>query len=108
MGVNTILIKAAPPTQPLYPEPPLTGRYALRRALYSTHLPDKFKEVGPDEILLVEADGKLVAEKLGASREQTEGRGYRWSYVPWTEAMEVSCRPWSMKFRLWNGFVRGE
>lgn len=108
MGVNTILIKAAPPTQPLYPEPPLTGRYALRRALYSTRLPDKFKEVGPDEILLVEADGKLVAERLGTSREQVEGRGYRWSYVPWTEAMEVSCRPWSMKFRLWNGFVRGE
>jgi hypothetical protein len=51
----------------------------------------------------VEASGKLVGESLDASKEQVEGKGYRWSYVPWTEAMEVSCKPWTMKFRLWNG-----
>ena len=60
--MNTILIPAASPSQPLYPEPPLSGRYALRRALYTSHLPDKFAEIGPDQILLVEADGKLVPE----------------------------------------------
>jgi hypothetical protein len=100
--------KVAPPSQPLYPEPPLQGRYALRRDLYTSHLPDKFAEVGRDQILLVEASGKLVAENVDASKEQKEGKGVRWSYVPWTDAMERSCKPWAMKIdnRLWNAYVR--
>jgi hypothetical protein len=112
VGVRTVLIdeQAAPPSFPLYPEPPLQGRYALRRDLYTSHLPDKFAEVGRDQILLVEASGKLIAENVDASEEQKEGKGYRWSYVPWTDAMEESCKPWAVKFghRLWNEYVREE
>ena len=106
-GLDGLISKAAPPSHPLYPEPPLQGRYRLRRDLCVTHLPLKFKDVGEGQVVVVEASGKLVGEDLDKGMEEREGRGVRWSYVPWTEAMEVSCRPWALRWKGLNEVVRG-
>ena len=98
-----LMLETAPPSHPLYPEPPLRGRYALRAELYATHLPRKFAEVEEGQVVVVEADGRLVGEYWDAGKEQVASRDCRWSWVPWTEAMEVSCRPWALSLRRWNG-----
>ncbi|KAF3004266.1 hypothetical protein E8E13_008200 [Curvularia kusanoi] len=95
----------APPSYPLYPEPPLEGRYALSAGVCATHLPRRFKGVGcgDGQVVVVEVGGELsVEDEDDDSMCPAESVAYRWSYVPWTEAMEDSCRPLTVKLRLWN------
>jgi hypothetical protein len=90
----------------------------------STHLPRKFQQIviktepravrkrntasleddqDSPEFVVVEPDGKLsVVAREDLSLYARAGSCYRWSYLPWTEEMEKSCRPLKLKLRLWN------
>ncbi|KAF2254403.1 hypothetical protein BU26DRAFT_537225 [Trematosphaeria pertusa] len=98
-----------PLSYPLYPEPqPLNqGDYVLDVRNYGG-LPPKFRSVDPEfgeygECVVVLSDGSLrVEQRAGRCVARDQGAGRRWSYLPWTEAQEVSCRPMTLKLRLWN------
>ncbi|KAF2632696.1 hypothetical protein BU25DRAFT_470593 [Macroventuria anomochaeta] len=101
-----------PPQYPLYPEPSCPGRYVIAPSIYSTHLHRKFQRivsaspyVDQDhvECVVVEATGELTIESHeDRSSYHNPGKGHRWSYLPWTTEMEKSCRPLTIKLRLWN------
>lgn len=66
--LTAILMNTAPPSYPLYPEPPSVqqGSYVLNPSTYTTHLPKKFRCVDHTasstdtaEVVVVHADGTL-------------------------------------------------
>lgn len=80
----------------------MQGRYALPAEVCETHLPRRFTPVGR-EVVVVKSSGKITieADEIDAVFQSTS-RVYRWSYMPWTAAMEESTRPLKLKLRLWN------
>lgn len=105
----------------LYPEPPgaEVGWYVLDLGKVGERLPVRFRWVGSEpgvregrgdgeerererEVVVVYSDGRMAVE-MRRMGEVRVGRGYRWSAMPWTEEMEESCRPLTVKLRLWNG-----
>lgn len=118
-----------PPTFPLYPEPqPLgRGRYLLDPGSHR-RLPTKFHNIDDGQVIVVHSTGQLEVVDgepfyfhasqwshfdgngryeddygYGADPDaptKYQGKGRRWSYLPWTKEQESSCNPFTLKLRM--------
>ncbi|KAF2476182.1 uncharacterized protein BDR25DRAFT_309618 [Lindgomyces ingoldianus] len=116
----------SPPSWPLYPEPqPLgQGRYLLDPTSHE-NLPRKFEKIDDEQTIVVHSSGALEVAKTfpfhfrsspcahfngkgdfinnwwyePVQNPKFQGKGRKWAYLPWTETMEETCRPFKIKLR---------
>ncbi|KAF2738409.1 hypothetical protein EJ04DRAFT_549905 [Polyplosphaeria fusca] len=119
---NDLGMLRAPQSYPRYPEPQPKdrGRYLLDPAMHN-NLPRTFQDIGDDNVIMIHSNGAIEISNweqfffhasqwthmggkgqyihdewyvpdFDKSKLKYQGAGRRWSYLPWTEEQDTSCR----------------